>query len=392
MSKRAVVSIVGILLLVLLLPQSAAAQSNDADTLIALVNQLRADYGLPPYQVNVALMSAAQAHTDWAASVGTHSHIGQGGTTYEDRIVAAGYGPRDLIHVGENIYWGTDATAQTAFDWWRGSSIHFQNMTSTDFEEIGAGVASNGSAWFYTLNFGRVGEDTPGNNPGDGAEEDTSSEINDPEGAGTVVEENGSSVYIVQSGDSLYGIADKFGLEIYDLRKINGMNEDQGIHPGDRLIVSISAAATSTGATAMPTPRPPLYHTVVEGDTALGIALLYGIEVGDLYTLNDINDATVLFVGDQLLIREGDPTPTPTPSPTPPPTITPVATITPTPSLLPTAAAALPTPAETPEGEAESGQQGVLRPLLIGGLIGAVIVGAAMGTFALLVRRRAARR
>jgi uncharacterized protein YkwD len=394
MSIRAVVSIAGILLLVLLLPQSAAAQSNDADTVITLVNQLRAEYGLPLYQVNPILMSAAQAHTEWAASVGYHSHTGEGGTTFEDRIVAAGYGPRESIHVGENIYWGTDATVQTAFDWWRSSTIHFQNMTSTDYEEIGVGVASNGNVWFYTLNFGRVDTETSdsGSDSGQTQPTEESALPGDPAGAGTVVEENGKTVYIVQSGDSLYGIADKFGMEIYDLRKINGLNEDQGIHPGDRLIVSASApAAGEDSGGAVATLRPPLYHTVAEGDTALGIALRYGIELGELYTLNEMNDATVLLVGDQLLIRAGDPTPTPTLPPPPTPTIEP-ATATPTPSPTPATAAAAPTQSEVSEEEPEADQPGgISRGLLVGGLFGSVIVGVALGVFAFLARQRAAR-
>jgi LysM repeat protein len=396
MSKRAAIAIAGILLLILLIPQPAAAQSNDANTLIALVNQLRAEYGLPPYQVNPRLMSAAQSHTDWAASVGSHSHTGAGGTTPEDRVVAAGYGPRDSIWVGENIYWGTDATPEIAFDWWRNSTIHFQNMTSTDYDEIGAGAASNGNVWFYTLNFGRVRNSSESSSEGEVSQpvgEDTGGSSGGQAETGTVINEDGSVAYIVQSGDSLYGIADDFNLTIIELQQMNGLAPDQGIHPGDRLIVSPSAAAAGedSGA-AVATPRPPLYHTVAEGDTALGIALQYGIDLGDLYTLNQMNDATVLMVGDQLLIRAGDPTPTPTIPPTPVPTIqvataTPAATSTPIISFSPTLAE---TPVQT--NEADTTEKQGISPLLIGGLFGAVIIGAAIGTFTFLVRQQAVRR
>ena len=39
------------------------AQAGDAGSLIAEVNALRASYGLPPYEVNSALMAAAQAQS-----------------------------------------------------------------------------------------------------------------------------------------------------------------------------------------------------------------------------------------------------------------------------------------------------------------------------------------
>ncbi len=93
--------------------------------------------------------------------------------------------------------------------------------------------------------------------------------------------------------------------------------------------------------------------------------------------------------GDQLLIREGDPTLTPTPTPTPAPTIQ-MATATPAASAAPILSSA-PTLAEMPvqENEPETQKQGV-PPLLIGGLFGSVIVGVAVGVFAFLVRQQAA--
>ena len=73
-------------------PTSSSAQAGDAWQLIAEVNALRAAYGLSPYEVNNALMSAAQKQSDYQASIGTWTHTGAGGSRPYDRAVAAGYG------------------------------------------------------------------------------------------------------------------------------------------------------------------------------------------------------------------------------------------------------------------------------------------------------------
>ena len=60
-------------------PQTVQAAPSAAD-LIAAVQALRASKGLAPLIVEPTLMSAAQAHSDYQASIGTWSHVGAGGT------------------------------------------------------------------------------------------------------------------------------------------------------------------------------------------------------------------------------------------------------------------------------------------------------------------------
>ena len=74
---------------------STAAQSQGGGPyeVIALVNSLRAEYGLYPYTINQALMTAAQQQSDYQASIGQISHIGPNGSRPRDRAAAVGYAP-----------------------------------------------------------------------------------------------------------------------------------------------------------------------------------------------------------------------------------------------------------------------------------------------------------
>ena len=48
---------------------------------------------------------------------------------------------------------------------------------------------------------------------------------------------DGPLEYTVVEGDTLYGIADSFGVSIEDLLAVNGLTEDDLLHPGDVLVI-----------------------------------------------------------------------------------------------------------------------------------------------------------
>ncbi len=58
-------------------------------------------------------------------------------------------------------------------------------------------------------------------------------------------------------------------------------------------------------------------HTVVEGDTLSAIADQYGTTIEAIMEANDISDASLVFVGQVLDIPDAAPAPEPTPTPTP---------------------------------------------------------------------------
>ena len=66
------------------------AQIDPVNEVIQRVNELRASYGVPAYQVDPALMYAAQAQADWSAANNHIGHDGPGGSSPNDRAQAAG--------------------------------------------------------------------------------------------------------------------------------------------------------------------------------------------------------------------------------------------------------------------------------------------------------------
>ncbi|GAB4472878.1 MAG: hypothetical protein Kow00124_11290 [Anaerolineae bacterium] len=248
-------------------PAASAApapfQPADAYRLVDMVNALRAEYGLPPYQVNSALMVAAQLHTEWAASVGYHSHVGPDGSRPRDRAVAAGYGGGAEVFVSENIYWGTMATPESAMAWWRNSPIHFQGMTSTRYQEIGVGAAYSESGGYFTLLFGVVAGAAPAepapSSSGAAAPPGSASSG----GGGALVRPeaialatpgpDGAVVHTVSSGEVPINIAEAYGVDLYALLAMNGLSESSIIFPGDQLIIRPPSTPTPTPAiTATP--------------------------------------------------------------------------------------------------------------------------------------------
>ncbi len=97
-----------------------------------------------------------------------------------------------------------------------------------------------------------------------------------------------SGTYTVQSGDSWWSIANRYGMSMYTLAARNGKTIYSMLHPGDRLTISgQTAAATRT-------------YTIRRGDTLSGIAGRLGVSVGTLATLNHISNPNLIFVGQRL--------------------------------------------------------------------------------------------
>jgi sortase A len=59
---------------------------------------------------------------------------------------------------------------------------------------------------------------------------------------------------VVQSGDSLWKIAESYGITVDALIEANGLSKDDVIHPGQELVIPVSGQALSTPLPRSPTP------------------------------------------------------------------------------------------------------------------------------------------
>ncbi len=239
------------------------AQAGDPGSLIDAVNTLRLNNGLAPYEENSILMSIAQAHSNYQASIGSVTHTGEGGTRPRDRAAAAGYGGGGTFFISENIAGGTNLSVDGAISMWLGDDPHIQTMLGANYREIGAGVAEAGGFVYYTIDVAYVagsGNYVPPNTVTPGGPTAL------PYYAVQTVTPmpDGSVVHTVLAGQNLTLIAKAYGVlvaEIMDLNYLTGPN----IYEGDKLVIRKAgtplptATETATGTptrAATPTRKP----------------------------------------------------------------------------------------------------------------------------------------
>ena len=122
--------------------------------------------------------------------------------------------------------------------------------------------------------------------------------------------DNEYSTYIVKSGDTLYKIANAYGMTVSQLMEINNL-ESNNLSIGQVLKVT-SGGGTSSGISLGSSCygegyQEPTYltYTVKRGDNLYNIARMYNTSVDNLIELNDLKTNN-LSIGQVLKIREVD--------------------------------------------------------------------------------------
>lgn len=102
-----------------------------------LVATFRVANGLPALIPSAILMQSARDWATWMAENDYFAHDGPGGTTHTSRAHLWGY-PSDAW-VGGNILYG-QPDADAAFNAWKNSPPHRDNMLSPAYKEIGVAL------------------------------------------------------------------------------------------------------------------------------------------------------------------------------------------------------------------------------------------------------------
>ncbi len=227
-------------------PVRVFAQS--AEALISEVNALRASYGLEPYTVDANLMSLAQEHSTYQASVHhtTHDRADGSGTPARSENICGGIGV-DASYCVKNMW--TD-------------ELHRYTMIGLESGTVGAGLAESEGNSYYTLMVNGTGGETGL------ASLNTMSELErpiDPDSALMQADQiatctpmpDGSTYHTVRTNETLGAIADSYGRTVEEIQALNGMEpDDYNIYIGQRLLIIYVGNPVEDTATPTITPLP----------------------------------------------------------------------------------------------------------------------------------------
>ncbi len=96
--------------------------------------------------------------------------------------------------------------------------------------------------------------------------------------------------YVVQPGDTVSTIAQKFGLTVNTILWENNLSPYSLIHPGDKLSILPVSGVT---------------HTVKKGETIGRIARDYGVKIEKILEANHLKITSTLAIGQKLIIPDG---------------------------------------------------------------------------------------
>lgn len=99
--------------------------------------------------------------------------------------------------------------------------------------------------------------------------------------------------YRIQPGDTLSGIAARYGTTVAMLAQLNGIANPNRIYAGQ--VIRIPAGSVN--------PPQPMYYVVRRGDTLSGIARRFGTTYQRLMQLNGIRNPNLIYAGQRLRIH-----------------------------------------------------------------------------------------
>lgn len=108
--------------------------------------------------------------------------------------------------------------------------------------------------------------------------------------------------YIVQRGNTLSGIANRYNTTVRELVILNKIQNPNLIFPGEQVLVPING--NSQNKVEYQTNH--IIYTVQSGETLSELALRFKTTVSDIAKLNNIKDINLIYVGEKLKIENNE--------------------------------------------------------------------------------------
>lgn len=137
-------------------PETPPASDDDGyadikDDIIALTNEVRAEYGVSALSKSDVLMKMAQQRAEESAEMKEIDHNRPDGTYWTSILDEYGF-DRFELQYGENLAWRTNLNANEVVSAWEASKGHFDTMTAANKNYIGIGIAlGNDGRYYYSM-------------------------------------------------------------------------------------------------------------------------------------------------------------------------------------------------------------------------------------------------
>jgi len=114
--------------------------------------------------------------------------------------------------------------------------------------------------------------------------------------------------YTIARGDTISGIAGRYGLDTYEILKLNNLQPNTVIYPGQKIKLTGSASAPAAPA-KQESPAPAnaggSVYTVKSGDTLGAIAARHGVKLSEVLSWNGLNMNSIIHPGQKIKIGSG---------------------------------------------------------------------------------------
>ncbi len=122
-----------------------------------------------------------------------------------------------------------------------------------------------------------------------------------PSGTTSQPPSTSGGTYVVQPGDTLSAIANRYNTTVYTLAQLNGIVNVNQIRWGQ--VLRLPTEGSPGGSSPSPTPTPERQTYVVRpGDSLYRISLLYGVSIARLVEANNLTNPNFIYTGQILVI------------------------------------------------------------------------------------------